>query len=221
MESVAANALDRPDKTLRLASKMPEIFTTIAIKTFSMTKQLIQDDTVDKANVLGKAATVDVLVTKWTRLLNVPVDTLHQFGQSVTVSLRRQQHRQTRFCGEVQYSGVKFVLVSWQGIVVFFSLMSVHKLVLKVLPRLFRLLDGVLPDALAVSKASIIQRYADLSVGLTSSLVQMKAEPIMGVIEKEMNDFGLDWKRASEPRGTLSSCGGGHLHSCAFFLTSN
>lgn len=85
MESVAANAADRSDKTLRLASKMPEIFTTVAVKTFTMTKPFIQDDPVHNANILGDAGTVNVLVDKWTRLQSVPVETLHEFGESSTV----------------------------------------------------------------------------------------------------------------------------------------
>lgn len=88
---------------------------------------------------------------------------------------------------------------------VLFSLISAQTLRKKVLPRLFKWLDGVIPQARASFKTTIVEHYEDLSTDLTKTFVEMKAEPVMGVIEKQMNDHGIDWKRAPEPKGMTTS----------------
>ena len=94
-------------------------------------------------------------------------------------------------------------LFACQGIVVFFSLMSAHIMIEKVLPRLFAMLKTLFGETGSSFHSTLEDRYADLSVDLTKSFVEMKAEPIMGVIEKQMNDHGIDWKHATEPKGLL------------------
>lgn len=88
---------------------------------------------------------------------------------------------------------------------VFFSLMSAHTMVEKVLPRLFAMLKTMFGDTESNFHSHVEDRYADLSSDLTKSFVEMKAEPIMGVIEKQMNDHGIDWKHAAEPKSKLAS----------------
>lgn len=77
------------------------------------------------------------------------------------------------------------------------------------------MLDNLLRGALTTSKQSVVERYNDLAIDLTKCFVEMKAEPVMGVIEKQMNDYGVDWKHATEPRGecvVLRNC----LYGCCF-----
>ncbi|XP_055328826.1 exocyst complex component 2-like [Paramacrobiotus metropolitanus] len=170
MESIATNASERPDKVLRLASKMPELFTTIAVKTLGMTKQYLAEDKIHNINILNDSALVDAILNNWTRLFNVPVDTLHDFGDSGT------------------------------GVVALFALMSAQTLLKKVLPRLFKMLDSNIPESKASFKVTITDRYNELVSDLAKSFVETKAEPVIGVIEKHMIDYGVDWKHASEPQ---------------------
>ncbi|GAU99615.1 hypothetical protein RvY_10586-2 [Ramazzottius varieornatus] len=174
MESVSASAFERPDKTLRLASKLPELITTVAAKTLTMIKPFLLPDSQYKTNVLDEAGSTEALLEKWNRLFNVPIETLRDFGDRGT------------------------------GIVVFFSLMSAHTMVEKVLPRLFAMLKTMFGDTESNFHSHVEDRYADLSSDLTKSFVEMKAEPIMGVIEKQMNDHGIDWKHAAEPKNVNS-----------------
>lgn len=82
MDSIAENAGERSDKTLRLASKMPELFTTIAVKTLSMTKQYFMDDPAHKVSILTDSAMIEAVLDKWTRLLDAPVEILHDFVET-------------------------------------------------------------------------------------------------------------------------------------------
>ena len=86
MESVSASAFERPDKTLRLASKLPELFTTVSAKTLTMTKPFLLPDSVFRTNVLEESGSTEALLEKWNRLFNVPIETLREFGDRGTVS---------------------------------------------------------------------------------------------------------------------------------------
>ena len=101
--------------------------------------------------------------------------------------------------------------------------MSVNTIMLKVLPRLFRMLDNLARGALEGEEDSILNRYTHLSAHLTRVFVDKKADLVAGVIEKQMNDYGVDWKHAGEPRGwwkkifSLKWGGGGKLHTNFIF----